>query len=521
MTAAHATAMRPRALKAALLLATGFAAGNACAQSDACAALTQLKIANVEIVSASAEAATQLPAPFPGAPAIEVAARCKVSAIARPVAGSRIGIEVWLPADEHWNGKLLGTGNGGYSSTLGYSAMAAGLARGYAVAGTDTGHVGDDMAFGRGNPEAIKDWAYRAIHEMTATAKQLLQGYYGRPQAHAYFEGCSTGGQQALSEVQRYPDDYDGVIAGAPGSNRIRLIYGFLWAWQALHDADDKPLLTPAKLSAVGQRVLQQCDAVDGLRDGVIDDPRRCDFDPAQMQCAKDDGDDCLSAVEVAAVRKVYADATRATGERLFPGWMRGSEAGWGAYLLQPKEPPRMGLFRDFAFNDPDWDWRGFDWNHHIDRVDALLPWLDATDADLSGFRARGGKLLLYTGWEDPVVPAQDTLDYHAQVLAANGGQQGTDGFLRLFVAPGMGHCGFGRALVRMDMLDALEQWVEQGKPPAALTAHYSPGLGGSAMPTRTRPVCAWPQVARYRGEGSIDDAANFECRAETPAGEH
>jgi feruloyl esterase len=417
-------------------------------------------------------------------------------------------VEVWVPPAAAWNGKLLGVGNGGFSGAINYAALAAAIAKGYAAVGTDTGHTGDGMDFGVGHPEKIADWAYRAVHEMTTIAKTVVEKAQGRAAARSYFSGCSTGGQQALSEAQRYPDDYDGIVAGAPGNNRVNLIYGFLWSWLATHDASGQPILTSAKLPALAKAAMASCDRIDGLDDGLIGDPRSCRFDPATMACRGAETDACLTPPQIEAVQKVYAGATTKSGRRLYPGWAPGSEAGWGSYITDAKEPARVDLFRKWVFQDPAWNPRSFDWDRDVARVDAAYPFLAAMSTDYRAFNARGGKLIMYTGLADPVVSPLDTLAYYESAVGANGGLDETQSFFRFFPAPGMGHCGGGAGPSTFEALPALEAWVEQGIAPVAIPASHS--TAGAV--DRTRPLCAWPAAARYDGTGSIDDAANFVC---------
>jgi tannase/feruloyl esterase len=476
--------------------------------ATSCAELAAMTMPNVVITEAR-----EIPAgpysPTPGGRAIVVPAFCRVAATAAPTADSAIAIEVWIPSGETWNGTLLGTANGGFGGAIGYPAMAAGLLRGYATVGTDTGHTGDQLNFGNGHPEKIIDWAYRSIHVMTDAAKLFIRSARGRFPARAYFDGCSTGGQQALSEAQRFPQDYDGIIAGDPGHNRIRLILGFLWSWMALHDDEGRPLLPAAKLPALTAAAVQACDATDGLRDGLIADPRACRFDPATIACREGDNASCLTPVQVTAVQKVYDGASNAlTKKQLFPGWTRGSEQGWGTYLLNPPEPSRVGFFRIFGFNDPAWHWRTFDWDRDVAFVDSRLPFLSATSTDLTAFKANGGKLIMYTGLADPVVPAQDTVNYYEDVVRATGGLRQTQSFFRFFPVPGMGHCSGGPGPNTFDALAALEQWREYGVAPEVLTASHS--TNGTV--DRTRPVCAYPKTARYLGKGSVDAAESFVC---------
>ena len=480
------------------------------AQSRACASLSSLAIPDVTISSAADVAAGPFSAPGSGRP-MTVPVFCRVAAVAAPTADSHINIEVWIPPAPAWNGKLLGTANGGFSGAIGYAAMAAGLAKGYATVGTDTGHVGDQMDFGRGHPEKIIDWGYRSIHVMTDVAKLVVRSAHGHFPERAYFEGCSTGGQQALSEAQRFPRDYDGIVAGDPGHNRLRLILGFLWGWIALHGDDGRPIVPAAKLSIITKTAVEACDAKDGLRDGIIGDPSTCAFKASALACGSAAGDTCLTPPEVTAVQKVYDGARNPRShEQIFPGWARGSEQGWGTYLLNPQEPMRSGFFRDFAFHDPAWDRRTFDWDRDVAFVDSAVPALSATSRDLSAFRASGGKLIMYTGLADPVVPPQDTVNYYEAVVREMGGLTGTQKFFRFFPVPGMGHCSGGAGPSTFDALGALDAWVERGVAPESIVASHA--TGGAV--DRTRPLCAYPKQARYNGTGSIDAAASFTCAA-------
>ncbi|HEX3742912.1 MAG TPA: tannase/feruloyl esterase family alpha/beta hydrolase [Bryobacteraceae bacterium] len=441
-----------------------------------------------------------------------LSAYCRVAAVVKPVADSEIHVEIWLPPPQQWNGKFLGTGNGGYSSALSNAEMHAALQKGYATAGSNTGHEGGDLKFGAGHPEKIRDWAYRATHVMTATAKQVVGAYYDRAAAHAYFEGCSTGGHQALMEAQRYPADYDGIVAGDPGNNRIRLNAGFLWSWLAAQD------LPAAKLPILNRAVVEACDAADGLKDGLISDPRRCRFDPGVLECKNGDGPQCLTAAQVEAARKVYEGAhDPRTGERIFAGWARGSEAlggrggGWAAYFAGQPEPARPDFWRYWVFDNPEWNPRTFDFDRDIATADAKVGYIDANNPDLSAFQRDKGKLLLYHGWADPVVPPEDGIRYYESVEHAMGGTANVHSFFRLFMAPGMGHCGGGPGPNTFDALSALDQWVTGGVAPEMMIASHST----SGTVDRTRPLCAYPKVAQYNGTGSVDDAASFTCAVE------
>ncbi|HUB78584.1 MAG TPA: tannase/feruloyl esterase family alpha/beta hydrolase [Bryobacteraceae bacterium] len=451
------------------------------AAASTCESLGSLTLANTTIAAES------------------LAAYCKVTAVVRPVADSEIRVEIWLPPAAQWNGKFLGTGNGGYSGALSYAEMRAALARGYATAGSNTGHDGGDLKFGAGHPEKIRDWAYRAVHVMTETARQAIHAYYERAAAHAYFEGCSTGGHQALMEAQRYPDDYDGIVAGDPGNNRIRLNAGFLWSWLAAKD------FPAAKLPMLNRAVVEACDAADGIKDGLIADPRRCRFDPGSLACKSGDSVSCLNEAEVAAVRKVY------DGARVFPGWARGSELGWSAYFVGQPEPARSDFWRRWVFDNLEWNPHTFDFDRDVAAADRQVGYIDANNPDLSAFRNRKGKLLMYHGWADPVVPPEDGIGYYESVARAMGGESKIAPFFRLFMAPGMGHCGGGPGPNDFDMLAALDIWVTEGAAPERIVASHST----AGKVDRTRPLCPYPQVARWNGTGSTDDAANFTCGPE------
>jgi feruloyl esterase len=446
-----------------------------------CEKLTEMTIPNVTIRSAT------MARSGPGADTLP--AFCRVDAVANPVPDSTIDFEVWIP--EEWNGKFQGVGNGGYSGALSYSAMVRALKAGYATASHNTGHPGDGLKFGQGHPEKVVDYAYRAVHVMTENAKLIVHARTGRFATQNYFVGCSAGGHQAISEVQRYPDDYDGVVAGAPANNRIRQSFGFQWGWRALHRDDGTPIVSSAKLALVTKAVIQACDAVDGLKDGLIEDPRRC---------AEPDLSQILSAEETAAVRKVWAGA-----KGIFAGWPMGSEntgaQSWGSYLLNPPEPMRSDIFRFFLFHDPNWDWRSLDWERDLAYADEKLGFMNAVDPNLDTFRRRGGKLLMYAGWADPIVPPQDTVMYFEKVNRKIGD---TSDFLLLFMAPGMGHCGGGVGPNQFDAVAAIDSWVTKGSAPNQLIASGA---------NRTRPLCPYPQVARYKGSGSIDEATNFVCQ--------
>jgi feruloyl esterase len=380
---------------------------------------------------------------------------CRVEATARPTADSEIKFEVWIPPANEWNGKFQGVGNGGYQGSVTYTAMATALRKGYATASTDTGHAGDDMKFGQGHPEKIVDYAHRAIHVMTETSKLIVRDAQGRFADKSYFVGCSAGGKQALSEAQRYPEDYDGIVAGIR-NNPLRQTFGSLYSWMATHTKDGAPIFTPAKLALLSKSAVDACDAIDGLKDGLIDDPRKCHFDPAKLLCpstgalatgqASRDDDKCLTQPQVDAAKKMY-DGLKSpkTGELIYTGWPRGSEGfgdnesqSWRQYITDQKEPARVDFFRYFLFHDPNWDYRSIDWDRDLAYAEQKMPFFPSIDRDLSAFKKHGGKLVMYTGWMDTVVPPQDTVAYYEGVRKTMGGIDRPPAFYRFFMAPGM-----------------------------------------------------------------------------------
>jgi len=431
---------------------------------------------------------------------------CRVAATLKPTSDSDIKVEVWLPANG-WNGKFQAVGNGGWAGVISYSAMADAIRAGYASASTDTGHVGGRGTFALDHPEKLIDFGWRSEHEMTVKAKAVIQAFYGSAPKLSYWNGCSTGGRQGLKEAQKFPDDYDAIIAGAP-ANRTAIS---LWIAAAVlkHPASYIP---PVKYPIIHKAALATCDMRDGLKDGLIDDPTKCDFDPKVLLCKAADGPACLTASQVEAAKKIYSPAINPrTGQKLFSSFVPGTELGWGVQALGP-EPYVNGLdqYRYVVFKDANWDWKTFNFDSDVVRGD--LPEnlvMNATDPNMKPFFSHGGKLLLYHGWSDPNVPTLNTIKYYKGVVDTIGGTAKASDSIRLFLEPGMGHCGGGEGPNVFDKVGALEQWVEQGKAPEKLTASHST----DGKVDRTRPLCPYPQVAKYKGTGSIDDAANFVCR--------
>jgi feruloyl esterase len=432
---------------------------------------------------------------------------CRVAATLKPSSDSDIKIEVWLPAS-NWNGKFLAVGNGAFSGSIATAAMDAALRRGYATASTDTGHVGGRGTFALDHPEKLIDFSWRSEHEMTVKAKTLIQAFYGNAPRRSYWNGCSTGGRQGLKEAQMFPDDYDGIIAGAP-ANRTAIS---LWIASAVLK-DPASYIPPAKYPLIHQAAIAACDAVDGLKDGLIDDPRQCRFDPAVLLCKGADDSTCLTAPQIAAAKKIYSPAINPrTGAELFSSLVPGTELGWGIQAAGPEPAANISdQFRYVVFKDPNWDWKTFDFDKDVargNRPENLI--MNATNPDMSRFFAHGGKLLLYHGWSDNQVPTLNTIKYYESVVKNLGGAKKAGENVRLFLEPGMGHCAGGEGPSVFDKVGPLEQWIEHGRAPDALLAsHMKDG-----KVDRTRPLCPYPQVAKYKGTGSIDDAASFVCGA-------
>jgi feruloyl esterase len=461
-----------------------------------CESLTSLALPNTTVTSAQ-----QVDTPAPSV--------CRVAATIRPTSDSDIKIEVWLPA-QNWNGKLEANGNGGWSGSISAQTLAAGARRGYASAMSDLGHQGSSASFALGHPEKLVDFGYRAAHELAVASKAIIAAYYGDAPKRSYWNGCSAGGRSALMEAQRYPADFDGIIAGAPGLN---------WTGRALLSEriaqtahkNDESYIPPAKYQIVHEAVLKACDALDGAKDGVIEDPKRCNFDPAELVCKGPDGPACLTAAQVETAHRIYAPVLDPrTKKSIVPGLERGSELGW-ATMAGPK-PFGIGadFFKYVVFQNPDWDFHSFNLETDLVRIGkAENGLLNAMDPDLSAFKARGGKLIQYHGWNDPQIAPFTSVEYYVSVLEKMGGAGNVDDFYRLFMVPGMAHCRGGEGTSTFDILAALEQWVENSKAPSGITASRV----RNGIIDRTRPLCSYPQYATYKGSGSIDDAANFVCK--------
>jgi len=506
--------MQFRALLPAILISSPLICSPALRAATPCENLASLTLPATTVVAAASIAAGAFPAPAgrgPGAEAVYKAlpAFCRVAATLKPTGDSEIKIEVWMPASG-WNGKLQAVGNGAWAGTISYPAMATALAAGYAAASTDTGHEGNSPAFIAGHPEKLVDFAWRAVHEMTVAAKGVIAAYYDGGPKYSYWNGCSTGGRQALTEAQRFPADYDGIVAGAPANYTTRLQAIQIQIAQATH-RDEASYIPPVKYAAIHQAVLDKCDALDGVKDGVLENPTRCKFDPKVLECKGADGPSCLTAPQVELVRKVYAGLVSArTGQNIFPGIQPGSELGW-QMLSGPKPMDyAVDMYRLAAFHDPAWDYLKFDADTDVARAEKQIGALmNSIEPNIMPFLSHG-KLLQYHGWSDPGIPPESSVNYYQSVAAELGGTAKVKDSYRLFMVPGMFHCGGGDGTSTFDMVAALDKWVTSGKPPEQIPA--SRVRAGKV--DRTRPLCPYPQAAVYKGSGSVDEAGNFVCRA-------
>ena len=435
---------------------------------------------------------------------------CRVAAIVHPTPDSEIKMEVWMPEAEKWNGKFMGVGNGGWSGAVSWSALGGAVSRGYATASTNTGHDGGDASFALGHPEKLADFGYRAVHEMTVKGKALTQAFYSKGPQRSYWNGCSSGGKQGLKEAQKFPLDYDGIIAGAPANYWTHLMIGDLWPAVVTHK-DPAAALPESKLAILHKAALEACDGMDGVKDGLIESPARCRFDPATVLCKAEESEGCLTAAQVESARKIYEGAKSRSGKSIFPGMVPGSELVWPA-LAGPKP---FGIpvshFQHVVYKDPQWDFMTLDFDKDIalaDKLDNGL--LNATDPNLKPFFAHGGKLIIFHGWNDQLITPLNSVNYYNSVVETLGGASKVNGSFRLFMAPGMNHCGGGDGPTPVDMVSAIDEWVTNNKAPDKILAEHR----AAGKVDRSRPLCPYPQVARYKGEGSIDEAANFSCAA-------
>jgi feruloyl esterase len=496
------------AVLAAMFATRSQAAGTACGQ------LASLAIPNASITQAVLVAAGAFSPPegggnpraFSALPAF-----CRVAATLKPSADSDIKIEVWLPA-AGWNGKFQAVGNGAFSGSIAYPAMAAALARGYATSSTDTGHTGNTASWAIGHPEKVTDFGWRAVHELTNASKQIITTHYDQAPRFSYWTGCSAGGRQGMKAAQRFPNDFDGIVAGSPGLDWTSRAARAVHVEKALQANPDARLLQPAR-QLLHAAVVAACDAHDGVKDGLIENPHQCKFDPGVLECRGAADGSCLSKAQVETARLMYADVVQPRTKRIIAGLAPGSELGW-TDLGWTASARATGLdqFRFIVFGDPAWTIDKFNVETDVARAEeADRDIINALDPNLKPFIDRGGKMIAYHGWSDPQISPLNVTHYHRRVLEAVGAAK-VNAAYRLFMAPGMDHCGGGEGpgLSPADALAALEQWVEHGKAPDQIIASHAT----KGVVDRTRPLCPYPQVAAYKGTGSIDEAASFVCKA-------
>jgi len=470
----------------ALMLAGPAAFAAESSPAPACAALSALQHSGWHVESSEWQPAGFVPPKnFLGESAPTTRSMCRVVALGTPSSSSAIGFEVWLPEPDQWNGKLLGLGTGSFLGAIAYELLEDGIRRNYATVSTDYGHVSDSFlgtGWARGNPERVVDFGYRAQHLVTESAKLVIERYYGRAASHAYFRGCSMGGRMAMVEATRFPSDYDGIVAGAPPYSYPRYMAGLIWSGQAALRLS--PHGIPASVAQILHRgALRRC----GDNSGRIQNPMLCDFDPAELRCGERPSNDCLSEAEIETARAFYTGPRDRQGNPIIAGIAVGSELNWRRFVdVAPGEVPGIswvGVLQNFVYQRDDVDPRSIDFERAFTDAQAAMGLQFDAPPELSAFERRGGKLILYHGWADGLIPAQSSVDYVRAVVARLGSDR-VEGFLRLFMVPGLAHCSnpdhsqeFGQwgELPFMgnrehDILAALEAWVESGVAPDHIT---------------------------------------------------
>jgi len=535
--------MNNRLITAFLLLLTTATGTKRLFAQENCQNLPQLKLRDTVITSAESVPAGPFKLPPGLIPSIDLPAFCRVRGEIRPSADSHIKFEVWMPL-EGWNAKFEQMGNGGLAGSINLLTLGNEMKRGFASAGTDDGHEGQgtDASWALGHPEKIKDFGYRAVHETNVKAKQIVAAFYKKPARYAYFNGCSEGGREALMEAQRFPTDFNGILAGAPAHYWTELMAAFAWNAQALNDSAS--FLSPAKRSAVENAAIAACGTQDGVADKFIKDPLRCHFDPAVLLCKDADSDTCLTQKQVDAIKKIYAGPINpVTGKQISPGYEPGAEAEPGlpgiataSYIfgagpgLSLDAAFSSSFYGGFVFQNPKWSFTQLNFERDIATTDEKVgSMLNAADPDLTALRSHGGKLIQYHGWNDGSPPPLASVNYFQSVSAKMGGAAKTRDFYRLFMVPGMMHCGqgpgpntFGNLFDLAPAQDpdrnifiALQNWVESGVAPDRVVAVKYKGDDPTKGVALSRPLCPFPQQARWNGKGDTSDAANWTCSSQ------
>jgi Tannase and feruloyl esterase len=515
-------------LRIVLVFLFAFAAPASVLHADSCSAIKDLKLPDTTIDTAERVTSGDLDVPGMDKPLHELPVFCRVTGVLRPTTDSEIRFEVWMPEND-WNNRFLGVGNGGFAGSIGYQGLAGNLKRGFATAGSDAGHQaqGEDASWAFDHPEKIKDFGWRAVHLTAERAKDVVKAYYGKPATRAYFDSCSDGGREALMEAQRFPEDYDGILAGAPANNWTRLLTSGVDVTQK-SEGDPRAYISSLKLPAIQRAALAACDKLDDVKDGIINDPAKCHFDPSVLLCKGADSLDCLTQPQVDSLEAFYAGGVDSYGKSIFPGYVMGDESAWREWVLGAGPGAGYGVqyvqnyFRYMVTGDAKWSLLQAD-------VDASLAAaiketstaLDSTNPDLSPFSARGGKLIMYHGWDDPAISPWNSIAYYQSVQKTMSPEK-TDSFMRLYMAPGVEHCvggpgpsSFGQMGLatavgpKYGIFDVLVDWVEKGVPAADVIAtKYTP----DNKVLMARPLCPYPAVAKYKGAGDTNDASNFAC---------
>jgi hypothetical protein len=498
-----------------------------------------LKLADTTITSTESVAAGPFELPPGLVPSIDLPAFCRVRAEIKPTSDSDIKIEVWMPT-EGWNGRFEQMGNGGLAGSINLFFLGNELKKGFATAGTDDGHEGQgtDASWAIGHPEKVKDFAYRAVHETSETSKKIIAAFYRKPTNYSYFNGCSEGGREAIMEAQRYPEDFNGILAGSPAHYWTQLMAAFVWNAQAL--GDPASFIPAPKRVAIEKAVIAACGKQDGIEDTFVKDPLQCMFDPSVLLCKGTDADSCLTQPQLNALKKIYSGPKNVAGRQISSGYEPGAEGEDGIPGISYQSyvfgaGPGMSLdamfsssfYGGFVFEDPKWKFSQLNFDKDIATTEAKVgSLLNASNPDLKPFNAHGGKMIQYHGWNDGSPPPRHSVEYYEKVEAAMGSVGKTRDFYRLFMVPGMMHCGagpgpndFGNAFDLFPSAEpsknaflALQQWVEKGAAPDQLVAtkyNEDNPAKGVAM---TRPICAYPQQAKWSGKGEVKDAATWAC---------
>ncbi len=516
-----------------VLSITGALACAGPSMAASCGDLTKIAPPDAVITSATEETgAFESPADGLGNTTKVTVPFCRIVGIARSEPASSIRFELWLPPADKWNGRMLASGDLGHSGAPIYPSLNDALTRGFAALGDDLGHQSNAfvMDWAVGHPERIKDWGHRASHFSAVAAKAIIAAYYGSAPRYSYFSGCSHGGGSGLAEAQRYPEDYDGIIAGAFGSDWTGVSAAYVFEAQAALNDPASNLPAP-KLNLLNSAAVAACDAQDGVKDGIINNPRQCRFDPSVLQCKAGDAADCLTDAQVTAVKKLYAGPRNSAGQQIFPGLEPGSEFLWGFLVKGPEPFLGADFFKYAVYGGKDFDWHTMNLDSDVEAAtEKLAADINNTNPDLGKFAARGGKLILYSGWGDALIQPGNAIAYYDGVVRAQ--PDTAERFVRLYLAPGMGHCAAGPGPNAFggtrylnagqpnppvldpdhDVISAVMAWVEQGRAPGAIIATKFKDDDAAKGIAMQRPLCPYPAVATYSGKGDTNDAASFSC---------